>query len=159
MREEITDQLGDAFDNLAMAAVAKNETMEQLVKAMADLTTSNQTLVSANKKLTDQLATALNKLSNSGGGGGGGGRGRGGGRGGPRDHDKCPSGDNAAKTWPAWCDPDAYCHTCGYKLKVGHNSSNCRFADNPGHKTEATRQNTMGGSQLNAGWSNAPNRK
>jgi hypothetical protein len=35
--------------------------MEQLVKAMAELMASNHTLASANKKLTDQLTTALSK--------------------------------------------------------------------------------------------------
>jgi hypothetical protein len=63
------------------------------------------------------------------------------------------------KTWPDWCDPDAYCWTCGYKLKKGHTSANCRFLENPGHKKEATRKKNMGGSQLNAGFGNAPNGK
>ena len=162
VREEIVEQLGDAFDNLAMAAVAKNETMEQMVKAIADLTASNTTLVAANKKLTDHLATTLSKLSITGnssrGGGGTSSRGSGGGTGRakPARVQTIEAADDG-KTWPAWTDPDAYCHTCGYKLKVGHSSANCRFKGNPGHKSCATRQNTMGGSKLNAGWGNAPN--
>ena len=47
----------------------------------------------------------------------------------------------------------------GTNSKKGHTSANCRFNENPGHKKEATRKNTMGGSQLNAGFGNAPNGK
>jgi len=141
--------LGDAFDNLAMAATAKNDTIDKLVSTVAKLTATNATL-------TEQLKKALAATSNNnrnrertgggeranGGGGGGGNR------------------NNNTRAWPDWCDPDAYCWTCGYKLKKGHTSANCRFCKNPGHKKEAmTCKNTMGGSQLNAEFGNAPNGK
>jgi hypothetical protein len=151
VREEIQDQLGSAFDNLAMAATAKNDTIDQMVNTIAKLTNTNATLTEQLKKAL--AATNKRKQAereNPGGASGGGGTGGGAGGGGA---------GGGVKTWPEWCDPDAYCWTCGYKLRKNHNSANCRLAGNPGHKKEATRRNTMSGSQLNAGFGNAPNGK
>ena len=44
VREEIQYQLGDAFDNLALAATAKNDTIDKLVNTVAKLTATNATL-------------------------------------------------------------------------------------------------------------------
>jgi hypothetical protein len=41
-----------------------------------------------------------------------------------------------------------YCWTCGYKVGKTHTSLTCATR-NPGHKTEATRADNMGGSQAN----------
>ena len=149
VRTEMVEQMGEAFDNLAMAATAKQETMDSMVKTIADLTAANATLTKANLSLTQQLqkcqssGSTRNKTRN---GGGGGGNGNGGGAG------------AGTSTHPPWTDPDAYCYTCGYKLRKGHNSATCTKAkDNPEHKKEATRNNPMGGTLLNAGWGNAPN--
>ena len=151
VREEIQDQLGDAFDNLAMAATSKNETIEKMVDTIKELTETNAIL-------TEQLKKALTAHRNAReGSGGGGGGGRGGGGGNNRRNNN--NNNDTPPKFPDWCDPDAYCWTCGYKLKKGHCSSNCRLMGNPGHKKEATRQNTMGGSQFNAGFGNAPNGK
>jgi hypothetical protein len=42
----------------------------------------------------------------------------------------------------------SYCWTHGYKVDKTHTSLNCNTR-NPGHKTEATRAENMGGSQAN----------
>jgi len=41
VREEMQDQLGDAFDNLAMAVTAKNNTIDNLGKSVSELTATN----------------------------------------------------------------------------------------------------------------------
>ena len=56
--EAIQDQLGDAFNNLALAATAKNDTIDKLVNTVAELTATNATL-------TEQLKKALAANSNT----------------------------------------------------------------------------------------------
>ena len=137
IRQEIKRDLGDSFDTLAMAEVAKNETFDSLTKSISELTASNTKLTSSNaelsaafKKLTNQLETALKGRDSRN----------------TRTTDTRSNGGN----WPNWCDPGAYCHTCGYKLRKGHNSKNFPWVkDNPDHKSEATHRNPMGGSRLN----------
>ena len=137
----MVNQIGDAFDNLAMAATAKQNTMNSMVKSIADLTDANARLTKANLTLTIQLQKAhLHKHEEARGGGGGRG-----------------TSNNQTRSWPAWTDPDAYCFTCGYKLRKNHSSAMCTKAQNhPGHKKEATRTNPMGGSLKDAGWGNKP---
>ena len=144
VREEIADQLGEAFDNLAMAATAKQDTLESMAKSIADLTEANKVLTKANRDLAENLKKAL---AGTGGGGGGGGGDR---------NKKKKDQNKTTGAFPEWSDPDAYCWTCGYKLRDGHTSGNCKFRDNPGHQCAATRKNPMGGSKLNAGWGNKP---
>ena len=137
MREEIAEKLGESFDTLAMAATAKNDTIESLVKMISDLTSTKSELTATVKKLTNQLERALSKNGRS-------------------DYTNPSNGGK----WPSWCAPDVYCFTCGYKLRKGHNSSTCnRGKGNLDNNKEATRQNTMGGSKTNAGFGNAPNGK
>ena len=134
--------MGESFDTLAMAATAKNEKIESLVKTIIKITTTNSALTATIKKLANQLERAQSKSGkneNNGASDGGG------------------IGDGK---WPCWSNPDAYCFTCGYKLRRGHDSSTCNNGKgNPNHMKEATRQNTMGGSTANAGFGNAPNGK
>ena len=59
VRVEMVEQMGEAFDNLAMAATAKQTTMDSMVKSMADLTDANARLVKANQTITQQLQKAL----------------------------------------------------------------------------------------------------
>ena len=55
-------------------------------------------------------------------------------------------------------DLNAYCFTCGYKLRKLHCSVTYQRAKyTPGHKKDATRANPMGGSLKYAGWGNKPN--
>lgn len=51
---------------------------------------------------------------------------------------------------PNW-DPTGYCHTHGYKVVKGHDSKTCNRCGRD-HKEEATRANTMGGSDKNKDW-------
>ena len=74
VREKMVEQMGEAFDNLAMAAIAKQDTMESMVKSIADLTDAKSRLTKANQTLTQQLQKALaQKIGGVRGGGGGGG--------------------------------------------------------------------------------------
>ena len=57
--------MGEAFDNLALAATAKQSTMDQMVKAIADLTDANARLTKASQTLAQQLKKAMD--GNSGG--------------------------------------------------------------------------------------------
>ena len=61
------DQLGDAFDNLAMAATAKNDTIDNLVKSVSELTTINTKQNEQIIKLTEDLKRTLagNKSNNA----------------------------------------------------------------------------------------------
>ena len=130
-----------------MAATAKNNKIESLVKTIGKLTTTNLSLTATIKKLTSQLERSQSKIGRTEHNGASGGGTSGGGA----------SGEGR---WPHWCNPDAYCFTCGYKLRRGHDSTNCHIVrGNPNHKKEATRQNTMGGSTSNAGFGNTPNGK
>ena len=42
VRDEMVEQMGEAFDNLAMAVTAKNDTIESMVKSISDLITANK---------------------------------------------------------------------------------------------------------------------
>ena len=137
VREEIAEKLGESFDTLAMAATAKNDTIESLVKTISELTNTNSALTATIKKLANQLERAQSKNGRS-------------------ENNGASSGGK----WPHWCAPDAYCFTCGYKLRKGHYSSTCNnVKGNPNNMKEETRQNTMGGSKADAGFGNAPNGK
>ena len=50
VREEIQDQLGDALDNLAMAATSKNEIIKKMVDTIKELTETNAILTEQPKK-------------------------------------------------------------------------------------------------------------
>ena len=116
--------------NTTMAATAKSKTVDAMSQSISKLTGSNAELTAKIKKLTSQLKTALNNNINRNGGG--------------------------ENKWPH--NTDRYCFTCGYKLTKLHDSKTCqKGANNPDHKKEATRQNTMGCSTENAGYGNKPN--
>ena len=53
----------------------------------------------------------------------------------------------AAKVWTK----GGYCHSHGYKVEEGHDSTTYRKRT-AGHNTAATRSNIMGGSKWNKGW-------
>ena len=96
--KKLQKKLGESFDTLAMAATAKNDTIESLVKTISELTTTNSALTATIKKLANQLEKAQIKNGPSENNGASGGGSSGNGR------------------WPRWCNPDAYSFTCGYKL-------------------------------------------
>ena len=57
----MAEKLGESFDILEMAATAKNETIEILIKTISELTRNNSELTATIKKLTNQLERALGK--------------------------------------------------------------------------------------------------
>ena len=147
---EIVEKFGDLFDTLALAETVNSDTIDALEESFSDLTKTNialtkanVNLVSTNKKLTTQLESTKGRSNQ------------------PNNQ---PS-NNTKKTknneeWRPWCDPDAYCSTCGYKLRKGHDSSNIPNAkNNLDHKKGATLNNTMVDIRINVGFGNAPNKK
>ena len=87
-----------------MAATKKNDTIKILIKTISNITSNNSELTAIIKKLTNQLERDLSKKG--------------------RSDNTNASNINGGK-WPSWFSPDAYCFTCGYKLRKGHKSSTC----------------------------------
>ena len=65
VREEMQYQLGKAFDSLAMTARAKNETIDNLVSSVAELTATNAKQNSQIIKMTEDLKKALSANTNT----------------------------------------------------------------------------------------------
>ena len=75
MRSEFADKIGQSFNNLAMAATAKEEIMGKKEATIANLTASNSTLATTNatltaenKRLNAEVARLLGGASGGGGG-------------------------------------------------------------------------------------------
>ena len=109
IREEIVEKFGESFDTLALAETVKRDTIEALAESISDLTKAkialtkaNTDLASTNKKLTTQLESTKSRRN---------------------QHINQPSNNTRTtknnEEWPSWCEPDAYCFTCGYKLRKG----------------------------------------
>ena len=129
---EMRNTMVVALDNLANAAVQKNDTFERLVIANSSLSAS---LAAHNTEIT-QLLTVITNLSTGGGGGGGGGGGT----------------NNGKATDTPW-DPIGYCWTHCYKVCVGHSSATCnkRKDGNDAHLT-ANQGDNMGKCEWNRTW-------
>ena len=134
---EISTKLDVAFDNLVMAAQAKEEIIDSMTKDISVLTESVARLTRKNEELVKEI-----KKFKAGGGSN-------------SNRTNKPGGEVDKDGWKL----NGYCWTCGYKVKGSHHSVTCRFKDNPGHQKGATRANPMGGSTLNAGFDNKPNGK
>jgi len=171
VRAEMQRELGESFDTLACAATIKSDTMDALSKSLAEVTSANNKLTATNAELSAtilKLTNQLNRASNSNNNNNNNNSNNNGRRPGRNPNNNNNNNNNYnnnngntdSNDWPAWCDPDAYCYTCGYKVRKGHDSGTCPKAkDNADHKSNATRQNTMGGSKLHAGFGNRPNGK
>ena len=129
-----------------MAATAKNETIDNLVSSVAELTATNAKQNTQIIKLTEDLKKALAANTNTNSNW----------RGGRPNNNPAPT--NPTKHREDWANPKGYCWTCGYKVNYKHNGKTCK-TQAPGHKEEATRQNIMGGNKRNAGFGEAPNGK
>ena len=116
---------------MAMAATAKNDTIDNLVRSVSQLTATNAKQSEQIIKLTEDLKRALEGK---------------------------PSANATVKAPDSWLNPNGYCWSCGYKVGWKHGSDNCRKKAE-GHKSAATRQDTMGGSKIGAGFGTAPNGK
>jgi hypothetical protein len=126
--------MAKSLDNLANAAIQKNNTVEKPITANAKLA----------KALTDtSAAIARLHLPN------------------PPNPPNPPSTPSRSSMnncrpshWtavkPDW-HPTSYCLTHGFKVKHGHTSATCTH-QRDGHNTAATQSNTMGGSKANKNW-------
>jgi hypothetical protein len=118
-------QLDGYLNNLAAAATNEKSTLAQLVENNASLTASVAALTASVTSLT----AAYTLLSNA----------------------KPPAATNAPtnpaqKRTKAKLDPNGYCWTHGYMVRVGHTSATCTDKK-LGHQDAATRANTMGGTE------------
>lgn len=157
VRDELRAEMHEALDNMAYAATTKQESFELLVAAVTKLTAEQAKLAETIKSLEKKVRGQSN-----GGGKGNGGKAN---SGDGKSYAQIAADQEAAAgnngTWPEWTDPNAYCWSCGYKVRKGHTSETCKRKKD-GHtsaKCKATRANTMGGSQENAGWGFPPNGK
>ena len=130
------DALGDkmvtALNNLAKAAVQKNDTFKQLVLAKKTLVDVYAARYAEVEKLI-AIITALSKGTNTGRGGG----------------DETTTTSAASIPW----NPTGYCWLHGFKCKVGHNSANLEKCID-GHNKHITDIciNPQGGCMWNKNW-------
>ena len=123
-------RLDGYLDNLASAATTERTTLTQLVENNATLTASVAALTASVTALT----SAYTLLANA--------------RGMTPATLPLPTQQLGPKTKGPNLDPNGYCWTHGYRVKVGHNSTTCSNKAE-GHQNVATRANTMGGSTNN----------
>ena len=149
IREEIVEKFGKSFDTLTLVATLNSDTIDDLEESISDVTKSNIDLTKANVDLSATNKKFTTKLEST--------------KGRCIQHINHPSNKTRTsknKEQSSWWEPYAYCFTCRYKLRKGHDSSNCPKArNNPNYKKEANRNNTMGGSRTNMVFGNAPNGK
>ena len=119
-------RLDGYLDNLAAAATTEHTTLASLIENNAtltanvtSLTASLATLASAYMLLAGQVAPTEPTAQK-------------------------PTNANARNR----LDPTGYCWTHGYCMTKSHTSATCK-TPMEGHKTAATRNNTMGGSKAN----------
>jgi hypothetical protein len=125
-------QLDGYLNNLAAAASTEQTTLTKLVENNASLTASVAALTASVTALT----AAYTILSAKGTA--------------PKAN-YANSGDPTDKKrtkWTGKLDPNGYCWTHGYRVRLGHTSVTCTDKKS-GHQDAATRGNTMGGSTNN----------
>ena len=125
--EAMGEQMVTALDNLANAAVQKNDTVEQLVKSNSTLTLTIKSQQEEIKRLHD----ILSNLST----------------GKPAPTPKTPDYTKYNK--------NGYCFWHGYKVQHGHSSSTCakgKAANDYEQHKNAKRGDEQGGSTINKNW-------
>ena len=129
--EEIGTKMVDALDNLANAAVQRNDTFEQLVK-------SNQTLtntISSQQTEIKRLLAIVTALST-----------------GKQPQQQPIERGGASEVW----DPLGYCWWHGFKVKHGHTSGTCdkgkKDVANYNLHKDAKRGDEQGGCTWNSNW-------
>jgi hypothetical protein len=133
--EEFVHNTTLEFANLAAATASDREVMQQLTKTNADLTNQLAAQLVEMKQLQQQL---LRHNENQDGGGGGGR---------DRDRDRRPPRRDREPAKKRHANMN-YCWSHGYDCATGHNSATCSQKKD-GHKTDATRENNMGGCNWN----------
>ena len=130
--EEMGTKMVEALDNLANAAVQRNDTFEQIIKTNQTLTntvSSQQAEIKRLLAIVTALSSGKQPQQQPNGGGGG-----------------------ASDVW----DPDGYFWWYGFKVKHGHNSATCDkgkkdLANYNLHK-DAKREDEQGGCTWNSNW-------
>ena len=118
------DRFGSALDNLALAATNDKTVLEQLTAANLALTGTIATLTATNKTLANKARAGTAATPRPPGT--------------PGKGTRNPHRGN-------------YCWTHGHRVSKEHTSATC-FNKAAGHKDDATRANTMGGSENDKGW-------
>ena len=101
VRDDMQELVGTAMDNLSLAAVTKQTTLDMLAQSNTTLVKVNAEQQNIITKLTNKITALEKKLDQSSGGGGGGG---------------------ASDRF----DINMYCWSHGYKNYPNHNSATCR---------------------------------
>ena len=131
MEDEMGDKMVNALDNLANAAIQKNDTMEQLVGTNKKLTDT----VASQQQEIKRLLSIISALSS--------------GR-------KTNTSGNDGASGSGNFDPNGYCWWHGFKVKHGHNSSTCdkgkKDTANYNLHKDAKRGDEQGGSRWNKNW-------
>jgi len=128
-------ELPTMLDNLALAVTQDKDLLDQLVanntvntETIATLTATNKSQAATIKSQAEQI-NALKKKAGEG---------------------NSRPVYSASNPNPAWV-RGKYCWSHGYGCTAGHTSETCNLK-RLGHKDNATRANTMGGSDKNKGW-------
>ena len=120
------------MDNLALAAVTNQATLDMLAQTNTTLAKANVEQQTTISKLTKKITSLTSKL------------------------EQLSASDSIGNAGRGRFDPNNYCWSHGYMLAHSHTSVTC-INQKEGHNIEATRRNPMGGSTWNAGHGNAPN--
>eukprot|EP00804_Cyclotella_cryptica_P011595 CCRYP_012098-RA/>CCRYP_012098-RA protein AED:0.49 eAED:0.35 QI:0/0/0/1/1/1/2/0/275 len=122
--DELANQMVTSVNNLALATMQRNKTVEKLVemnalqdKTIAALTSSLTSEKATSTKLLDIISKAGLKAA----------------------HTNATGGSTVSSS--RW-DPTEYCWTHGYQVAKGHSSATCKIIKE-GHQIGATRTNTM----------------
>ena len=129
--DEMGDKMVSALDNLANAAVQKNDTFEHLVAANKTLTDTNKRLQEDNRKLLSIISALSGKTTIN------------------TSATTSHTGGGSDVNW----DPNGYCWSHGFKVKVGHSSATCK-KKHSGHQDhlDAKRGDTQGGCMWHKTW-------
>ena len=117
-------RLNSYLDNLALSATSDRTTLQQLLDANTSLTANVTALTTSLTSLTAAYTTLASSKTFP-----------------------APVGTTPLKR-TSLLDPEGYCWTHGFRVKVGHSSATCTTR-NDGHQVTATRRNPMGGSMAN----------
>jgi hypothetical protein len=133
---EMLARLDGYLDNLAAAATTEKTTLTQLIENNASLTASVTALTAS----VASLSAAYTLLA----------------AGKPAPQNPTANAQSRSKDpnkKPGYLAVGGYCWLHGYRVCKGHDSATCH-EKKEGHKDEATRANTMNGSDANKGWEN-----
>lgn len=128
IEDELSEKMVTSLDNLANAAVQKNDTIEKLI----EINKQQQETIHKLQAQNGELLYLLKHMA------------------GPATADAVSKIYQNTGDRSMW-DPNGYCWTHGFKVKKGHSSKTCK-SRGEGHKEDATRSNTMDGSQANKNW-------